>query len=61
MYRFIEAETTVFVAGGGEGFAFKCMSVGFRKGFIGYKTAMTSFLSFTTLVALSLLGLFFPP
>lgn len=49
----------MFVAGGDERYAFKCMSVGLRKGFTGCKNAMTSRLPVTNLIALSFSGLFF--
>lgn len=48
----------MFVAGGDERYAFKCMSVGLRKGFTGCKNAMTSCLPVTNLIA-SFFGLFF--
>lgn len=51
----------MFVAGGDERYAFKCMSVGLRKGFTGCKNAMTSFFPVTSLINSSFFGLFFLP
>lgn len=52
-------EVCVFVVGGGERYAFKCMSARLRKGFTAYKTAMTFWLPVPNLKAFSFLLFFF--